>query len=39
MALPEPFPQLGALIRSLGEAGHRVAAMDASGGGAGNIPV
>ncbi|MEF2279449.1 class II aldolase/adducin family protein [Deinococcus sp. YIM 134068] len=39
MPLPEPFPELDELITSIGEAGHRVAAMDASEGGAGNLSV
>jgi rhamnulose-1-phosphate aldolase len=35
----EPFPELGEILASIGEAGRRVAAIDAGEGGAGNISV
>jgi len=35
----EPFPDLGEILASIGEAGRRVALIDASEGGAGNISV
>lgn len=37
MPIPEPFPALDELLASIGEAGQRLAAIDASEGGAGNI--
>jgi rhamnulose-1-phosphate aldolase len=37
MSIPEPFPELDEFLVSIGEAGHRLAAIDASEGAAGNI--
>jgi rhamnulose-1-phosphate aldolase len=39
MALDQPYPDLGELLASIGEAGLRLAAINASEGGAGNISV
>lgn len=39
MALPEPLPGLNELLINIGEAGQRIAAMEASEGAAGNISV
>lgn len=39
MPLREPFPELSEILASIGAAGTRVAAIDASEGGAGNISV
>jgi rhamnulose-1-phosphate aldolase len=37
MSVPEPYPELEELLASVGEAGQRLAAIDASEGAAGNI--
>jgi len=37
MSIPEPYPELEELLASVGEAGQRLAAIDASEGAAGNI--
>ena len=39
MPVNEPFPELDEVIASIGAAGHRIAAIDASEGAAGNISV
>lgn len=39
MQIPSPFPGLGEIIELIGEAGHRLAEIDASEGAAGNISV
>lgn len=39
MALPEPLPGLNELLINIGEAGQRIAAMEASEGAAGNISI
>ena len=39
MSVPEPYPELAEILVSIGEAGTRVAGMDAGEGGAGNISV
>ncbi len=39
MALDQPFPDLGELLRTIGEAGKRISAIDASEGAAGNISI
>jgi rhamnulose-1-phosphate aldolase len=39
MPAKEPFPELGEILASIGEAGSRIAALGASEGGAGNISV
>jgi rhamnulose-1-phosphate aldolase len=39
MPVREPFPELVEILASIGEAGRRIAAIDASEGGAGNISV
>jgi rhamnulose-1-phosphate aldolase len=39
MSLPEPYPELEELLASVGEAGQRLAAIDASEGSAGNISI
>jgi rhamnulose-1-phosphate aldolase len=39
MPVREPFPELGEVLVSIGEAGRRIAAIGASEGGAGNISV
>lgn len=39
MSVPEPYPELGELLASVGQAGERLAAIDASEGAAGNISI
>jgi rhamnulose-1-phosphate aldolase len=39
MSIPEPYPELEEILVSIGEAGQRLAAIDASEGAAGNISV
>ena len=39
MSIPEPFPELDEFLPSIGEAGRRVAEIDASEGAAGNISI
>ena len=39
MSLPEPYPELEELLASIGEAGQRLAAIEASEGAAGNISI
>lgn len=39
MAIPEPFPDLDELLASIGEAGRRLAGIEASEGAAGNISI
>ena len=39
MAVREPYPELGELLAAIGEAGRRIAAIDASEGAAGNISI
>jgi rhamnulose-1-phosphate aldolase len=39
MSIPEPYPELEELLASVGEAGQRLAAIDASEGAAGNMSV
>ncbi len=39
MSIPEPFPELDEFLMSIGEAGQRMAAIDASEGAAGNVSI
>ena len=39
MSVPEPYPELDELLASVGQAGQRLAAIDASEGAAGNISI